>query len=125
MSSPYPAYGNPQLHVEATSYMYPPNNYLSLTDSTTTVPGKHEFAPYPVSRTPSPTPSEAAELARESVFDWKKLASWRFWIRRDWLCMSILSFISPPHQSPVRVLCDCHHPRGNNRTHHHLPSPNR
>ncbi|KAH9953689.1 snare associated Golgi protein-domain-containing protein [Russula dissimulans] len=97
MSSPYPAYGNPQLHVGATPYMYPPTNYLSqysLTDSTTTVPGKHEFAPYSVSRTPSPTPSEAAQLSRKSVVDWKTLANWRFWLRRDWLCVSILSFIS-------------------------------
>ncbi|ETW82593.1 hypothetical protein HETIRDRAFT_237518, partial [Heterobasidion irregulare TC 32-1] len=38
-----------------------------------------------ISRTPSPTPSEAAELARDSLLDWKTLLSWRFWIRREWL----------------------------------------
>ena len=89
MSTPYPAYGNPRLQVGESPYMYPPNNsssQYSFSDSSTNLPGKHEFNPGPISRTPSPTPSEAAELARGSVFDWKALSSWRFWLRREWLC---------------------------------------
>ncbi|KAL6298570.1 snare associated Golgi protein-domain-containing protein [Sparassis latifolia] len=36
-------------------------------------------------RTPSPTPSEEAALAKTSIFDWKAMANWRFWLRREWL----------------------------------------
>jgi hypothetical protein len=79
---PYLAYGNPR----PDSGMYPPNNSSSFADSSTTIPGKHEFAPGTI-RTPSPTPSEAEVLAREGVIDWKLLYSWRFWIRREWLCV--------------------------------------
>ncbi|KAI9456794.1 snare associated Golgi protein-domain-containing protein [Russula earlei] len=95
MSSPYLAYGNPQFHVGPTPYVYPPNNALSeysLPDSMATVPGKHEFAPYP-SRTPSPTPSEAATLARDSVLDWKRLCHWRFWLRREWLWYYVFAIV--------------------------------
>ncbi|KAI0293888.1 snare associated Golgi protein-domain-containing protein [Multifurca ochricompacta] len=88
MSSPYQAYGNPR--PGATPYMYPPNgppstSAYSFNTSQTTIPGKPESVPKRISRTPSPTPSEAAELAREGVFDWKTLSSWRFWFRREWL----------------------------------------
>ncbi|KAI0691842.1 hypothetical protein C8T65DRAFT_587088, partial [Cerioporus squamosus] len=38
-----------------------------------------------VNRTPSPTPSEAKELSKNSVFDWEAMLKWRYWIRRDWL----------------------------------------
>lgn len=43
-----------------------------------------------ISRTPSPTPSEAAELKKDGLFDWKAMASWRYWFRRDWLCASLV-----------------------------------
>lgn len=88
MSNPYQAYGDPRLQDGESPYMYPPNNssQLFFSDSSTTIPGKHEFNPDPVSRTPSPTPSEAAELARVSVLDWKALSNRRFWLRREWLC---------------------------------------
>jgi hypothetical protein len=89
MSIPYPAYGNPRPQVGENPYMYPPNtssSQYSFANSSTTIPGKHEFNPVPISRTPSPTPSEAAELERESVVDWKTVSSWRFWLRREWLC---------------------------------------
>ncbi|KAI0288963.1 snare associated Golgi protein-domain-containing protein [Russula brevipes] len=71
MSTPYPAYGDPPLQVDTSPYQYPPSNNPSqypFADSSTTIPGKHEFAPEHVSRTPSPTPSEAAELAREGYY---------------------------------------------------------
>ncbi|KAI0806058.1 snare associated Golgi protein-domain-containing protein [Irpex lacteus] len=38
-----------------------------------------------LSRTPSPTPSEQAELKKNGLFDWRAMASWRYWIRREWL----------------------------------------
>ncbi|KAI0077787.1 hypothetical protein K474DRAFT_1595263 [Panus rudis PR-1116 ss-1] len=38
-----------------------------------------------VVRTPSPTPSEARELARTSLFDFKAMMNWKYWIRREWL----------------------------------------
>lgn len=54
-----------------------------------------------IPRTPSPTPSEAEELTKTSLFDWKAMAHWRYWIRREWLCAyclaQILSF-SPGHR---------------------------
>lgn len=43
-------------------------------------------------RTPSPTPSEAAELSRVGAFDWQRLAQWRFWFRREWFCQSSASW---------------------------------
>lgn len=88
MSSPYPAYGRPQRGT-SNPYMYPPDGAsapYSLNDSSTTIHGKYEFTANRVSRTPSPTPSEAAELARDGVIDWKSMKSWRFWFRREWLC---------------------------------------
>ncbi|KAH9922920.1 uncharacterized protein B0H18DRAFT_1016162 [Fomitopsis serialis] len=38
-----------------------------------------------ITRTPSPTPSEAEELTKTSLFDWKAMSSWRYWIRREWV----------------------------------------
>ncbi|TFK79556.1 hypothetical protein K466DRAFT_12327 [Polyporus arcularius HHB13444] len=38
-----------------------------------------------VNRTPSPTPSEAKELAKNSVFDWDAMLRWRYWIRKEWI----------------------------------------
>jgi len=96
MSIPYPAYGNPRPQVGENPYMYPPNtssSQYSFANSSTTIPGKHEFNPVPISRTPSPTPSEAAELERESVVDWKTVSSWRFWLRREWLWYYVIAII--------------------------------
>ncbi|KAH9010089.1 snare associated Golgi protein-domain-containing protein [Lactarius deliciosus] len=94
MSSPYPAYG--QQPGANDPYLYPPNGSsapYSLDDSSSTVHGKYEFASNRISRTPSPTPSEAAELARKGLFDWKSMASWRFWFRREWLWYYVIAVI--------------------------------
>ncbi|KAI0058586.1 hypothetical protein BV25DRAFT_1964418 [Artomyces pyxidatus] len=95
MSSPYPAYGNhPQ--GSADRNLYPPNgtNYNFDSSSTVALPkGKTEVSGPRILRTPSPTPSEAAELARPSLFDWKTLSNWRFWIRREWLWYYIIGGI--------------------------------
>ena len=39
-----------------------------------------------LTRTPSPTPEEAAELSKTSMFDWKAMKSWRYWLRKEWAC---------------------------------------
>ncbi|KAL4250920.1 Golgi apparatus membrane protein TVP38 [Abortiporus biennis] len=46
-----------------------------------------------ISRTPSPTPSEEAALARTSVIDWKALSNWRFWFRKEWIWYYIIGII--------------------------------
>lgn len=128
MSTPYLAYGSPRPQVVPKPYMYPPNNpssTYSLNDSSTTIPGKYEFAPEP-SRTPSPTPSEAAELARATFIDWKALTNWRFWLRREWICAYSLPTHFPAHgQLSLRVLSHRYHPCHDKRTRHHIPSSNR
>lgn len=43
----------------------------------------------PVLRTPSPTPSEVAFLDRNGLFDKKRMKSWSFWFRKEWICMSL------------------------------------
>ncbi|KAK0447378.1 uncharacterized protein EV420DRAFT_1568434 [Desarmillaria tabescens] len=40
--------------------------------------------PRDITRTPSPTPSEAKEL-KTGVFSWEVMGKWRFWFRREWL----------------------------------------
>lgn len=40
----------------------------------------------PQRQTPSPTPSEQKELAKGAI-NWSAMMNWRFWIRREWLCM--------------------------------------
>ncbi|KZT64175.1 hypothetical protein DAEQUDRAFT_732966 [Daedalea quercina L-15889] len=47
-----------------------------------------------VTRTPSPTPSEAEELTKTSVFDWKAMSHWRYWVRREWLWYYVIFFIA-------------------------------
>ncbi|KAI0050493.1 hypothetical protein FA95DRAFT_1555612 [Auriscalpium vulgare] len=96
MSSPYPAYGNPR--VGANDYIYPPNGapYDNLNSHSTIAlgpPMKNEDSGRRISRTPSPTPSEAEELSRTSVFDWKTLRSWRFWIRKEWIWYYVLGIV--------------------------------
>ena len=39
-----------------------------------------------INRTPSPTPSEAKELAKTSVFDWEAMMKWSYRFRREWAC---------------------------------------
>ncbi|KAI0327078.1 hypothetical protein GY45DRAFT_1257786 [Cubamyces sp. BRFM 1775] len=37
-----------------------------------------------INRTPSPTPSEAKELAKTSIFDWEAILKWSYWLRKEW-----------------------------------------
>ncbi|KAH9926529.1 snare associated Golgi protein-domain-containing protein [Amylocystis lapponica] len=77
------------------SSRYPPNTQqyrtssLSLSDDETPIVPLKKTSNAAVnirqiSRTPSPTPSEAEELNRTQMFDWKAMANWRFWVRKQW-----------------------------------------
>lgn len=70
MAMPYPAYGGQQ-------QSYPPTFSSNATF-------KHPADDMRgISRTPSPTPSEAKQM-NEALFSWKQLTNWRFWIRKEW-----------------------------------------
>ena len=87
MSSPYPVYGDPYSGPDGN--LYPHDASATTLGDPSTVDfhtRKAEDDARRVSRTPSPTPSEQKELARDGLFDWKTLLNWRFWIRREWLC---------------------------------------
>ena len=111
MANPYQAYGN---NVPSLSYSKPvttnPSRYPPRNNSFGSNYQFHPTAPQDrpapkredsngskdndttvlmrevLTRTPSPTPEEAAELKQTGVFDWKAMSSWRYWIRREWLC---------------------------------------
>lgn len=80
---------------ETTPNLYPPHAaYHGLTNSAMsfdTKPGEDTQ----VSRTPSPTPSEAKELESGAV-DWKALLTGKFWFRKEWLCTFSSSTFSKP-----------------------------
>jgi len=75
MASSFPKFG---------THPYPPAN----SPSTFNKPDSRQF-----SRTPSPTPSEEAELLRDSFVDWKVLSNWKFWLRREWLWYYVIGGI--------------------------------
>ncbi|KAK0200346.1 hypothetical protein DFS33DRAFT_1360713 [Desarmillaria ectypa] len=62
--------------------------YISANSSVTFVngdlPNNGNRVPRDITRTPSPTPSEAKEL-KTGVLSWEVVGKWRFWIRREWL----------------------------------------
>ncbi|KAJ7902814.1 hypothetical protein B0H14DRAFT_1148573 [Mycena olivaceomarginata] len=98
MAMPYPAYGGQQ-------QSYPPT--FSSNNSF-----KHPADDMRgISRTPSPTPSEAKQM-NESLFSWKQLTNWRFWIRKEWtkyyiiltVIMVITALISIYHHQIVQAL---------------------
>lgn len=101
----YPAYGtrtSPTVNAPYTSarpaaagdgQFYPPGaSRISLDDDERTSPFKYAKGGdaavdmRAIARTPSPTPSEAEELTKTSLFDWKAMSSWRYWIRKEWAC---------------------------------------
>ncbi|EKM57848.1 uncharacterized protein PHACADRAFT_89628 [Phanerochaete carnosa HHB-10118-sp] len=46
-----------------------------------------------ISRTPSPTPSEMAELSKKHLFDLEAMKSRKYWIRREWLWYYVIGGI--------------------------------
>ncbi|OCH86161.1 hypothetical protein OBBRIDRAFT_797454 [Obba rivulosa] len=117
MASSYPAYAGRQAPLSDIPYSgvspnpmrypYPPNTsqYDASTVSFQSDDSHDHDAPYTlktrheavsmreISRTPSPTPSELEEL-RKPPIDWKAMANWRFWIRREWLWYYAAFFIA-------------------------------
>ena len=94
-------YNNP--NTRPAGYPYPPHSGFDNSSSSfegrnsfqehDTTPLKPEFKDGAVrvdmrqiSRTPSPTPSEAAELQKKGIFDWKAMKNWRYWFRKEWFC---------------------------------------
>jgi uncharacterized membrane protein YdjX (TVP38/TMEM64 family) len=78
------------------TYGMPPQAYPPTTTSSYSEPGRYSKTPDDarrVSRTPSPTPSEEAELSRDNLLDWKNVTKWRFWFRREWLWYYIIGAI--------------------------------
>lgn len=104
---------------ETTPNLYPPHAAYHGTNSAMlfdTKPGEDTQ----VSRTPSPTPSEAKELESGAV-DWKALLTGKFWFRKEWLCTSS-SFFKAMLRSlnGSRVLCRASCNLGSLRTRHYL-----
>ncbi|KZV77371.1 hypothetical protein PENSPDRAFT_707259 [Peniophora sp. CONT] len=93
-SQPYAANSNPYLYPPQSSTFSTPNLDPASSTAHLVAPGKSPLASArTLARTPSPTPSEAAELAREGALDWKRLRNWRFWIRREWLWYYVLTAV--------------------------------
>ncbi|PCH42699.1 hypothetical protein WOLCODRAFT_25516 [Wolfiporia cocos MD-104 SS10] len=103
--SPYP---NSRSNSNAPAQSYPPHgapydpNRASFAsdDSQDAIgkpkPGDAVVNMRDIMRTPSPTPSEAEELAKNSLVDWKAMMNWRYWIRKEWTwyyVIFILAFI--------------------------------
>ncbi|KAJ7086455.1 hypothetical protein B0H15DRAFT_844769 [Mycena belliarum] len=94
MAMPYPAY-RPS-HSDSTLAMgsYPPPNG-SFDPSSVSTFNSHAKGTQDIrniSRTPSPTPSEAKALS-DGLFNWKQLLSWRFWLRKEWITYYIIIFV--------------------------------
>ncbi|PPQ67777.1 hypothetical protein CVT25_009080 [Psilocybe cyanescens] len=70
---------------------YPPQQdamYDTVT-SVSSIETKVAADPRQLSRTPSPTPSEAKEL-KTGAIDWKTMSNPKYWIRREWLWYYVL-----------------------------------
>ncbi|KAF9039593.1 hypothetical protein BDZ89DRAFT_1156808 [Hymenopellis radicata] len=74
-------WSTPNLSVNNHPYPPPTGNY-GPPSTVTLAPGG--LGRRDLSRTPSPTPSEAKEL-KTGAFDWETLGKWRFWIRKEWI----------------------------------------
>ncbi|KAF4583970.1 Tlg2-vesicle protein [Pleurotus pulmonarius] len=119
MASGFAPYDSPPRHrhslsdaTDATLHQYPPPAFDTLNSaaaSTVTITPKD--AGRDLSRTPSPTPSEAREL-KTGAIDWKSLTKWRFWIRREWawyyvaiiIIVVITALVSIYHKEIVHAL---------------------
>lgn len=72
-------------------------------------------------RTPSPTPSELKEM-KTGAIDWKLISTWRFWLRREWLCAFLFHrHLSFSYSRLCRVLCRTRYHNYHYRPRHHLP----
>ncbi|KAJ7262680.1 hypothetical protein B0H12DRAFT_1047381 [Mycena haematopus] len=105
MTMPYPAYG-----ARPNNEAYPPT---FSSNSSTYKPGAldNDDLGRGMSRTPSPTPSEAKAL-NEPLFSMKQLLNWRFWVRKEWtlyyivisIILVLTALISIYHHQIVKAL---------------------
>lgn len=112
----YPAYGNSQAPLSNDPYAnanpnavhpYPPRtsrynaSSTSLSDesperdstfkkSTDVIVNMRDI------RTPSPTPSEDAELKKTSVIDFQAMKNRKFWFRKEWTCVYLRLLYADP-----------------------------
>ena len=83
--------------------VYPPSHeaeYQGVPNSTSSFETKVREGSR-LSRTPSPTPSEAKELESGAI-NWKTISSWRFWFRKEWICT--LSSSTSAYKVMLRVI---------------------
>ncbi|CAL1715905.1 unnamed protein product [Somion occarium] len=91
-AAPNNSAGYPPHHQHTTGYSERPEPKgwrrdappLKREDSVSSKDGDTVVLMREVSRTPSPTPSEVVELNKTSLFDFKAMLSWRYWIRKEW-----------------------------------------
>ena len=94
---------------------YPPPHHSQapsyLTYSSTALKNEPDVNVRYISRTPSPTPSEAETLSRKGVIDWNKLMSWKYWIRKEWICTFVCCCMKLGDITVLssRVLCYSRH----------------
>ncbi|PBK63619.1 hypothetical protein ARMSODRAFT_529527 [Armillaria solidipes] len=66
----------------------PQASYTSVNTSITAVdsdiPNDGNRVQRDITRTPSPTPSEAKQLRTDGLLGGEDVGNWRFWIRREW-----------------------------------------
>ena len=90
----------------STPTLYPPSNEdVPINSRTSIEPKVGRLSP---NRTPSPTPSEARELETGAV-NWKRLATGKFWFRKEWIGTLSLSSSFKPYLGLLdgfSVLCD-------------------
>ncbi|TCD63005.1 Tlg2-vesicle protein [Steccherinum ochraceum] len=106
--SPYRGYASPYARADTHSPYPPPSGY----DASSVTLGRNSFQehdtaplkPEPkdgaftvdmrgISRTPSPTPSEQAELNKKGLIDWQAMKNWRFWLRKEWFWYYVIGII--------------------------------
>ncbi|KAF7361357.1 hypothetical protein MSAN_01168400 [Mycena sanguinolenta] len=96
MSTPYPAYGRSE-HDGSSTFKAGPDDRDRIARA--------------MSRTPSPTPSEAKAL-NEPLFSMAQMLNWRFWIRKEWtkyyfiviIILTLTALISIYHHQIVKAL---------------------
>ncbi|KAJ6588986.1 hypothetical protein B0H19DRAFT_1102359 [Mycena capillaripes] len=97
MAMPYPAYGAPRPppNNDFQSSSYPPNgpfNPSSVSTFNSVAKDRDRDDIRNISRTPSPTPSEAKAL-NEPLFSLKQLTNWRYFIRKEWTVYYIIGIV--------------------------------
>lgn len=83
---------------------YTSANPSSITVVDSDIPNDGNKVPRDITRTPSPTPSEAKQLRTNGMLSGEDVRNWRFWFRREWFC-ALPSFMKGSFLTLTRVLC--------------------